>query len=203
MMIREKELIGKLEAEYKNYFYNKYTIPKPYFENLESVRAVLLGSNPMAVGESAGAEYVFDLKDFNKQIGHSPIFGNIYNNLNAVGLDLWDIYAQNLCKNYFINLSVHDDIWVEIATHWAELIRMELDTLFDKKIPVLITAPWMLRPLVDNLKEPVYYYEKKKFIPAEENKLGRTLIPFFRQGDYSLLDPRWREYKEAIIKALK
>lgn len=202
-MIREKELIGKLESEYKNYFYNKFHIPKPYFENLEGVKVVLLGSNPMAVGESAGAEYVFDLKDFNKQRGHNPIFGNIYKNLNAVGLDLWDIYAQNLCKNYFINLSVHDDIWVEIATHWAEVIKMELDTLFDKKIPVLITAPWILKPLVENLKEPHFYYEKKKFIYAEENKLGRELIPFFRQEDFSLLDPKWKDYKEAVKKELE
>lgn len=198
-MLSEKELLGKLEAEYKDYFYSKHMIPKPYFEDLDKVKAILLGSNPLAVGESAGGEYVFDLSHFNKDRGHSPIFGNIYNNLNAIDLDLWDIYAQNLCKNYFINLSVHDDKWIEIAKLWAEVIKQELDTLFDKNIPVLVTAPWILKPLVEDLKEPNFYYEKKKFISPEENILGRTLIPFFRQAEFSLNDPKWKGYKEAIL----
>ncbi|TJX15607.1 hypothetical protein E9840_02205 [Tissierella creatinini] len=198
-MLSQKELLGKLEEEYKEYFYYKHIIPKAYFEDLEKVRAILLGSNPVAVGEFAGAEYVFDLTHFNKNRGDNPIFGNIYDNLSAIGLDLWDIYAQNLCKNYFINLSVHDEKWVEIAKLWSLVIKEELDTLFDKDIPVLVTAPWILNPLVDDLKDPLYYYEKKKFINPENNKLGRTLIPFFRQSEYSLADPRWRGYKEAII----
>lgn len=198
-MLSEKELLGKLEAEYKEYFYNKHIIPKPYFEDLEKVKAILLGSNPVAVGESAGAEYVFDLTHFNKNRGDNPIFGNIYNNLSDIGLDLWDVYAQNLCKNYFINLSVHDEKWVEIAKLWSLVIKEELDTLFDKDIPVLVTAPWILNPLVDDLKNPLYYYEKKKFIDPANNKLGRTLIPFFRQSEYALTDPKWKGYKETII----
>lgn len=198
-MLTEKEFLGKLESEYKDYFYKKHMIPKPYYEDLDKVKAILLGSNPMAVGENAGAEYVFDLTDFNKNRGDSPIFGNIYKNLNAIGLDLWDIYAQNLCKNYFINLSVHDDKWVEIAKLWAEVIKEELDVLFDENIPVLVTAPWILNPLVDDLKEGHFYYEKQKFIEADQNKLGRTLIPFFRQADFSLDDPKWKGYKESIL----
>lgn len=198
-MMREKELLGKLESEYKDYFYKKHMIPRPYYEDLKKVKAVLLGSNPMAVGEMAGAEYVFDLNHFNKDRGDSPIFDNIYDNLNALGLDLWDIYAQNLCKNYFINLSVHDDIWVEIAGHWAEVIKEELDTLFEPDVPVLVTAPWILKPLVEDHKEPSFYYEKNKFINSENNKLGRRLIPFFRQSEFALKDPKWKAYKEAII----
>ncbi len=202
-MLSDKELIGKLESEYKEYYYTKYTIPKPYFEKLEDVKAIVLGSNPMAVGDYAGSEYVFDLNHFNQNRGKSPVFDKIYNNLNAIGLDLWDVYVQNLCKNYFINLSVHDDKWVEIAKLWAKVIKQELDTLFAEDIPVLVTAPWILVPLVNEHKEADYYYDKKKFIQPNENKLGRTIIPLFRQSMYALTDPKWKGYKETVQNIFK
>ena len=197
-MLKEKELIGKLESEYSDYMYEKHNIPKPYFQNVESVKAILLGSNPVAVGEMSGDEYVFNLGGFNKDIGGGPIFGNIYNNMDAVSLDIMDIYAQNLCKNYFVNLSVHDDKWIEIAGLWAEVLKEELDTLFSKNIPVLVTAPWILKPLVKEVKESKYYYENKEFISQADNKLGRILIPFFRQRDFSLLNDEWKEYRDKI-----
>lgn len=202
-MIKEKELIGKLESQYKEYLYEKYTIPKPYYENLNNVKAVLLGSNPVALGEMAEIDYVFNLGNFNTSQRASPIFGNIYNNLDAIGLDLKDIYAQNLCKNYFINLSVHDEKWVEIASYWADVLRTELDILFNKEVPVLITAPWILKPLCSKVNYSKYYYEYKKFIQPESNKLGRLLIPFFRQYEFSLLDHRWDNYKEMIRDTFK
>lgn len=203
IMIKEKELIGKLQSQYKEYLYEKYTIPKPYFEKLNDVKAILLGSNPLAVGEMAGVDYVFNLGNFNSSQGQSLIFSNIYKNMEAVGLDLKDIYAQNLCKNYFVNLSVHDDKWVEIASLWAMVLKKELDILFDENIPVLVTAPWILKPLYEDVKASKYYYENKEFIDAEDNKLGRTLIPFFRQAEFSLSNIEWDSYTKLIKELFK
>ena len=201
-MLREKELLGKLESEYNEYLYKNHPIPKPYYEDLEGVKAILLGSNPVAFGEMASGDYVFNLATFNRSHGEGSIFGNIYSNLIGVGLELWDIYAQNLCKNYFVNLSVHDDKWEEIASLWADVLKVELDTLFDKDIPVLITAPWMIKPLCKEAKAPRYYYEKIEFINPKDNKLGRNLIPFFRQTEYCFLNNEWESYRQAIKKEL-
>lgn len=202
-MIKEKELVGKLQSVYGNYLYEKQTLPKPYFEDLNSVRAILLGSNPISLGANAELDTVFNLHDFNKSKGNSQIFSRIYSNMVAVDLELWDIYAQNLCKNYLINLSVHDEKWDEIASLWADVLKVELDILFTEDVPVLITAPWILKPLCKKVREPKYYYENNVVIKAEDNKLGRVLIPFFRQEEFELSHNHWEGYRNYIKGMLK
>lgn len=202
-MIKEKELIGKLQSVYGNYLYHKQTLPKPYFEDLKNVRVILLGSNPISLGANAELDSVFNLHNFNKSKGNSQVFSRIYSNMVAVDLELWDIYSQNLCKNYLINLSVHDEKWDEIARLWADVLKIELDILFAEDIPVLITAPWILKPLCENVREPKYYYEHNVIIKAEDNKLGRTLIPFFRQEEFDLSHHQWEGYRNHIKELLK
>ena len=66
-------------------------------------------------------------------------------------------------------------------------MKAELDELFSKDIPVLLTSQLLLDVLLNVDKRPakcdaIEFYEGRTSIPvpATENKLGRLLIPLYR-----------------------
>ncbi|MFU0799088.1 MAG: hypothetical protein ACFWUE_00260 [Xylanivirga thermophila] len=193
----EKAILAILEKEYGEYIYIKDTVPKPYYENIEAVKAIILGCDPSTGNEKIEFDYVFNIDKFKSGKGNKNYFKPIYTNLNAIGLSLSDIYVQNLCKNYSTNVTSKNKKWTEMATLWVPAIKEELDSLFPKNIPVLLTAECLLEPLCNEYKNKKarFYYEKKIIIKESDNKLGRNLIPFFRCCKYRLDKDEWSNYK--------
>lgn len=202
-MLDNSKVLDELKEDYGEYLNLDLVIPKPYYEDLDSVKVIVLGSNPMEIKDSSEAAFVFNLSTFKHGLEGEKIFGNIYKNLQAIGLDLSHIYAENLCKNYLKNISVHDEAWIRIASIWGKHLKEELDQLFPKEIPVLITASWMLKALGEEMRDGMYYYTENQFIEAEKNILDRVLIPFFRHKQYNLDKEMFDQYKEKIIKHIK
>lgn len=97
----EKALLKRLEKEYGEYIYIKHTLPKPYYENIEDVKVILLGCDPSTGNEEQKIDYVFNIDKFKSGEGDKRYFSPIHRNLDAIGLGLSDIYVQNLYKNYF------------------------------------------------------------------------------------------------------
>jgi hypothetical protein len=81
---------------------------------------------------------------------------------------------------------------------------------FDKidptvKIPVLLTSRLLYDVLLyeDQTKysaKEIYQLKTTIPIPAENNKLGRPMIPLFRHYHYSLSNIEHLQYKDALIK---
>lgn len=202
-MISNSKVLDDLKLEYGEYLDLDLPIPKPYYENLNSVKVILLGSNPMYIKDSTEAAFVFNLSTFKQGLEGEAIFGNIYNNLQLVDLGLKDIYAENLCKNHLKNITVHDEAWVRIASIWGKNLKVQLDKLFSKDIPVFITAPWILKALGKEIRDGMYYYTSNEFIKPEDNILDRLLIPFFRQKQYDLSKEMFTSYRDKIKKHIK
>lgn len=202
-MVDYRKILDELKVDYSEYLNLDLPVPKPYYENLDSVKVILLGSNPMFIQESKEAAFVFNLSTFKQGLEGEEIFGNIYHNMQAIGLGLNDIYAQNLCKNYLKNISVHDEAWIRIARIWGIALKEELNELFPNDVPVLITAPWILKALGKGIRDGMYYYTKNEFIKPEDNILDRLLIPFFRQKQYSLNKEMFTPYRDKIKEYIK
>lgn len=200
--MENKKVLEELKLEYGEYLDLDKKIPKPYYEDLKKVRAILLGSSPMltkyTVDYTEQPEYVFNLSEYKEGVEGEDIFGNINSNLLAIDLNLDEIYAENLCKNHLKNISVHDDAWVRIAHIWGKDLKKELDELFSKEIPVLVTATWMLKALGKGIRDGMHYYTSNEFIKAEDNILDRVLIPFFRHEQYDLNKDSFKTYSEKI-----
>lgn len=197
-MVDNSKVLDELKKDYGEYLNLDLPIPKPYYENLSSVKAIVLGSNPMYIKGSTEAAFVFNLSTFKQGLEGEEIFGNIYNNLQAIGLEIKQIYAENLCKNYLKHTSVHDEAWIRIASIWGKHLKDQLDELFSKDIPVLVTAPWILKALGKEIRDGMYYYSENKFIHGEDNILDRLLIPFFRQKQYDLNKDDFVFYRDKI-----
>lgn len=202
-MVDNSKVLDELKSDYGEYLNLDLPIPKPYYENLKSVKVIVLGSNPMYIKDSAEAAFVFNISTFKHGLEGEEIFGNIHDNLQAIGLGINQIYAENLCKNYLKHISVHDEAWVRIASIWGRHLKEQLNELFTKDIPVLITAPWILKALGKEIRDGMYYYTENVFINPEDNILDRLLIPFFRQRQYDLNKDMFKDYKNKIIEHIK
>ena len=137
-MEKSNELI--FEEILKNPIFSKFCkdikpFTKPFNRNLVDVKAIVLGADP-SNPENKKLEYVFGLENES-----SPYFTPILKNLERLDLSLKNIYVQNLCPNYFEDVTDENDAYIEIATkYWLSYLKNELDTLFKPEIPVLITA---------------------------------------------------------------
>lgn len=204
-MDKSKELI--FDELLNNPIYNKSCkdikpFPEPFYRNLADVKAIVLGADP-SNPENKKLEYVFGLENES-----SPYFTPILKNLGQLDLSLDNIYVQNLCPNYFEDVTDENDDYIEIATkYWLPYLKNELDTLFKPDIPVLITAWKPLKVIAP--ASSVYrthkseLYTKVKFF--DENHLGRTVIALFRggrrkgkNGYYDLTIPEFSAYVAAV-----
>jgi len=104
---------------------------------------------------------------------------------------------------------------------WIQELNTELDSLFGKDIPVLLTSQLLLDvllndDLLENGKRPArfdameLYTRKKDFtISSEQNKLGRPLIAVYRGRNpktgqsYMFLKDQHSEYANRIKLILK
>lgn len=169
--------------------------PKPYYQDLRKVKAIILGADP-STGGKIQFEYVFgiDSKD-------NRYFASIERNLAVIGLARKDIYVQNMIQDYLIDETSKNKDWEKIAESWVPTLLKELDA-FDpnRKIPVLVTAERIFNFLMDS---KIYSAKEiyKGDIPLsnfETNKLNRQLIPFYRHFYYSLKKEEWANYSQTI-----
>lgn len=200
MKVSKEEIIETLKTEYKDIYLPTKELPKPYYEKIQEVKVIVLGCDP-SNKEGKLFNTVFGLDESLKY------FESVNKNLGEIKLCKSDIYAQNLCQNYFKKETYENKkYWLEIANRlWIPYLKDELDALFSRDIPVFATSEIILRSLcypeyyVGNDNE--YYYKNVKYIKEHENKLGRRIFPFFRHYKYSLKN--WREYADFIKSVIQ
>lgn len=188
----EALLCRYLQQRYNRLYRHADILPLPYCADARKARAIVLGTDP------SNPKGVFVERVFGLENPDSPYFRTIFENLKQIGLSTQDVYVQNLCKNYFRIVASANPYWAQIAVLWRGRLKEELDGLFDRRIPVLITSKDLVPVLAVDLPpiRPSDLYRKHVAIAPTENYLGRTIIPFFRHWFYSL--EKWGEYREWV-----
>ena len=191
--LENKDFIKQIESD----------LPLPYFQNIENVKAIVLGADPSNLQNNT-FQYAFGLEKGEK----SPFFIKILENLNHIRLDLSAIYAQNLCRNYFTKVTDENPYYHDIAKkYWLPLLKNELDSLFSTDIPVFVTA-WKVMEVIApsskkfrNRKSAIF----RDGVVFKENELNRPAFALFRGGHgyYNLDREDWKDYRKTIIEALK
>lgn len=176
--------------------------PKPYYKSINNIKAIVLGADP-SNPQKRKFDYVFGLE----QGEQSPYFRSILKNLKVVGLNLENIYVQNLCCNYFNKVTDENDLFIEIAnSYWLPNLKSELDGLFPPNIPVFITA-WKAL-IVVSPSAAIYAKDKKRIykqaIIFAESLLNLPVIALFRGGFgyYDLSKPDYKKYVATINEYL-
>ena len=206
----DQEIIQHLHETYGEQIILTESLPQAYCPGgKDKVKAIYLGCDPTNLKYNAQFPYAFahgyDGPEFKQLIKMH------YDQLKAVGLSWETVYAQNLCRNYFDMETGVNKIWKKVAVEfWIEHLKEEL-SVFDPKIPVILTSQLLLEVLGD--KESSKYsapdiYEGKIAmpVPADKNILGRPLIAIYRgkspryKVSYHLKYKEWGNYRETIKK---
>lgn len=182
--------------------YIPYNIPKSYFKDLSNIKAIVLGADPSnfsSNGETNIIKTVFDLPD-----GNVFYFRSILDNLNLIGLNLENIYVQNIVRNYMDCETAKNRYWFEFAECWKPLLLEELDKLDpERKLPIFATAEIVLHSLLNDRKKQKIpardYFEKLIYHEPEENFLKRKLIPCFRRHYPYINYPEYINYIKYIL----
>ncbi len=211
--MNDQELINQLRETYGEQIVVTNDLPKAYCPGgIEAVQAIYLGCDPTNLKYNIHFPYVFahnyagnEFKQFIKM--HME-------QLKAIDLKWETVYTQNLCRNYFDLETGVNKIWKKVAEEfWVERMKEEL-SVFDPKIPVLLTSQLLLEVLGDKKTSkytaPEIYECKREIpIPADKNKLGRPLIALYRgknpnyKVSYHLKYKEWDKYRKSIIEILK
>lgn len=198
--MKKNDIINAISSKYGDIYLHSEYLPEAYCENIENVKAVVLGCDPSNKnGEKFSKAFGLDKT--------MKYFTNINRNLEKIGLCKSEVYIDNLCKNYFTKETYDNErLWLEIANKfWTPYLKDELDKLFPLTIPVLVTSDILLETLCykgcyHKTKNEIYYRECIH-IKANQNKLERNLIPLFRHYKYSLRN--WVNYTDYVKKLLQ
>lgn len=194
----EQEICDHIERNYPTYIKKTATLPKAYVGN-DSIRVIILGADPTFPTKICEYDHVLDLNN-----SDSPFKKGIELNLNELGLNLQNVYVQNLVRNFFNIETIMNPVWKDCAPLWMDLLKRELDHEFDRNIPILATS-WKTIQVItgttisDNLTGQSIYNDNR-IINENENFFGRKLIAFFHNKIYNLSN--WPDYKSAIKKIL-
>ena len=180
----------------------KYPIPNPFCYNQRNIKAIVLGTDPRSNSYSDSADLQQNV--FGIGSGDNKIFKNIYTNLNCIGLNLEEIYVQNVIPFFLVkNLSVNL-LWNELAEAILPSLISELDSIDKKRqIPVLLSSEiiytFLLKDFDDYLK-PRELYNNCELLPIAKlkNKLGRKLYPIYQKKNYSLAKEENKKYAEFL-----
>jgi hypothetical protein len=208
--MNDQEIIKQLYEQYGEEIVKTEFLPKAYNPGgINTVKAIYLGCDPTNTKYNIPFCHAFahgykgtEFKQFIKI--HEE-------QLKEIGLSWETVYTQNLCRNYFKEESSKNKIWKKVADEfWISELIKEL-SVFDSKIPFLLTSQLLLEVLGDNesskYSAPDIYNGLIAIpIPAAKNKLGRSLIPVYRgkspryKMSYHLKNDQWKNYRETIIK---
>jgi len=194
----EQQICDFIAENFPDMYDKKSDLPK-VFKGSEKIKAIVIGADPTYKSGKSDFQKVFKL-EMEKD---SPFFRPILNNIKQVNLNLNNIYAQNLVRNYCEEETSKNKDWSEMAKYWIDIFKKDLEQ-FSKDIPVFVTAWIILKALTNNevIKQlsPNLIYEECRFIKPNENLLGRTIIPLFRHPRYQIKSKKWIDYKNTIIK---
>jgi hypothetical protein len=162
--------------------------PKPFFSNEKPIKAFVLGCDPTAFDKNKKRlqfKYVFDIG------GDERYFAGMMANLKETGLDLDDIFVQNLVTDYQEKETSTNIAWKENAGANIPARKDEFDKVDPTKtLPVFLTSELLYKVLLNDgekrVKASELYESDEVVIPAEKNKLGRPLIALYRHRAYSL-----------------
>jgi hypothetical protein len=195
--VRRQQICNLIKEQFPSVYQDSDTLPQAYHGT--NVSAIVLGADPVNVAYNKRFEYVFGLEKKN-----SPYFSVTKRNLKKIGLTLDNIYVQNVIQNYFKVETSNNKYWYECALLWLDYLKDEIDSHFDREVPVFVTAQKVLKALIGKEAVKAYppdsIYSKSKFFTLEENYLGRNVFCLFRHRDYSL--SKWKDYREALIMHL-
>jgi hypothetical protein len=162
--------------------------PLPFHGNAQPLKAFVLGCDPTAFDKNKNLlqfEYVFDIGCDERY------FAGVLANLKEIGLNLEDIYVQNLVTDYQEKETSTNIAWKENAEAIIPARKDEFDKIDpSKKLPVFLTSELLYKVLLNGdekrKKAGELYASDEVEIPAEKNKLGRPLIALYRHRAYSL-----------------
>jgi len=205
MNIADNDILLKLQNLFTDEIIDLKKFPKPFPENIESPKAVLLGCDPTNTKYNIEFEYVFALERKNNKF--NSFLKKWDDSLDNIGLSFDTIYTQNLCRNYFSKETTKNPIWIEAGKFWITYLKDELNK-FNENIPILMSSEIIYKVLLINpkdYKKAEFLYSNPQLIPLEKelNKLNRPLIPFYRHKNYDIKNPKWEEYKSKLIKIFK
>ncbi|MBT3384182.1 MAG: hypothetical protein HN778_17935 [Prolixibacteraceae bacterium] len=171
----------------------EHTNPKPFFTNLQNIKAFVLGCDPTAFDRNQNRlefEYVFDLGNDERY------FTGILKNLKLIGISLNDVYVQNLVTDYQEEETSKNRKWEEVAKESISQRKNELDLIdVSGEIPVFLTSELLYKVLLNqglerNRASQFYNLEINIPIPADNNLLNRPLLPFYRHYRYKLSEQK-------------
>jgi hypothetical protein len=209
----DTELINLLSETYGEQIVVTEKLPQAFCPGgVEAVIAIYLGCDP--TNNSYNIEFEFAFAHGHKGTEFKQFLKMHTEQLKAINLDWTQVYTQNLCRNYFTEETGVNKIWKKVAEEfWIERLKEEL-SIFDLKIPVLLTSQLLLEVLGDKetskfIAPDIYEGKKEIPIPAEKNKLGRPLIPVYRgkspryKVSYHLKNQEWGKYTASIKEFFK
>ena len=191
------------------------TFPKPFPEGIEDpakIRAIVLGCDPsnfsLKDGTTNELEFVFGIEGIGKD---KRYFSGILKNLNALGIEKHEMFVQNLCRNYFKQVTNGNPDWAKVAKVWIPGLKKELhDLKISSTTPVFLTALELYKVLLIDKRKPYPLkdlYKNPDLVPikAEDNLLERPLIPLFRGGGnyYSLTSDKNKDFTTRIKNLLQ
>ncbi|MFZ4740399.1 MAG: hypothetical protein ACOYLE_04480 [Bacteroidales bacterium] len=211
--MNDQEIINQLYEKYGEEIVKTEFLPKAYNPGgINAVKAIYLGCDPTNTKYDIKFEYAFAHKY--KGTEFKQFINSHTEQLTKIGLSWETVYTQNLCRNYFKEESSKNKIWKKVASEfWISELFKEL-SVFDSKIPVLLTSQLLLEVLGDEetskYTAPDIYEGKITIpIPADKNKIGRPLIPAYRgkspryKVSYHLKNEQWKDYRESIVQYFK
>jgi hypothetical protein len=199
-----RDIIEILKSRFPEEVLDVNELPSAYCADKQAVKAILLGCDP-GNAHSHTLRYAFGIGTEIPRL--KQFFAGIESNLQLIGFNREQLYIHNLCQNYFIHDTYENKVWKKAAIFWIPYLKEELDQ-FPAHIPVLLTSSILYDVLVTGKKyKPPDYYECRQPIPIqpELNRLGRPLIPFYRNRrmiDYHLSNTEWHNYKLRLIEIL-
>ena len=162
--------------------------PLPFRGNAKHLKAFVLGCDPTAFDKNNTLlqfKYVFDIGCDERY------FAGVKVNLKEIGLNLDDIYVQNLVSEYQEEETAKNKKWEAEALKSVPGKKEEFDKIDpSKKLPVFLTSELLYRALLnDGIKREKakdLYESDEIVISAEKNRLGRPLIALYRHQAYAL-----------------
>jgi len=170
---------------------------KAFCADMKNFKVFILGADPTNFsGENKNPvqlEYAFGINS-----GDTRYFDGILRNLSLVGIELEDLYVQNVVPEYLDAETSKNKDWEKKAEEWLPHLRQELDEVDpDKNKPAFVTAERIMKFLVNNdyklPKASEIYSEDVQnlmYVKPEDNKLGRPLIALYRHPRYNLRSNR-------------
>ena len=193
--MNEFEILTQIKEEYADVFDGYYPFPVP-FRGKQTIKAILLGTDPgnVSSGSTVRIPVVFGLLT-----PDSLYFRAMKENMDQVkGLELDNLYIQNVCRSYFTCDTSKNKHWKAIAKElWIPHLKQELDFLFDPDIPVLVTAEIILDVILKDKKPDAEdIYKNTIIFGKDQNHLIRTVLAFYRHTKYALTN--WPEYTNEL-----